>query len=126
MCTGAQGLVDKDRRWDSKRWARRLDFIEQNLAHALLFQGHYASSDEERRNFLAFLPSAAADAARHTRASRSYHTACHVHFLWLAAKLTGQERQFRQLHPSRCIHGPRARRQNAFATIALAILRSFV
>ena len=64
------------------------------------------------------LPSAAADAARHTRASQSYHTACHVHFLWLATKLTGQERQFRQLHPLRFIHAPRVRRQNAYATLA--------
>jgi len=37
--------LKKDERGD-------LIFIEQNLAHGLLFQGHYASSDEEWRNFL--------------------------------------------------------------------------
>ena len=37
-------------------------------------------------------PSAAADAARRTRASHTYHTACHVHFLWLAEKMTRQLR----------------------------------
>ena len=40
------------------------------------------------------LRSAAADAARHTRASYSYHTACHVHFLRFPAKLPAQERHF--------------------------------
>jgi len=63
-------------------------------------------------------------AARHTRASHSYQTACHVHFLWLAAKMTAQERQFRQLHPSRPIHAPRVRRQNACTTLRVNFLET--
>src|SRR5271165_4785602 len=65
------------------------------------------------------LATGAAPRKRISGTESSYHTACHVHFLWLAAELTAHA-AFWQLHPLRCIHAPHLRRQNAYATLALS------
>jgi hypothetical protein len=48
------------------------------------------------------------------------NVARHVHFVWLAAKLAAQA-GFWQPRPLRCIYAAHVRRQNAYATLALAI-----